>query len=251
MRPFFSYYGSKWIGATRYGPPRRGRVIEPFAGSACYSLRHDCENVRLFDVNPDVCAVWDYLIHCSERDIRALPDAFLSTEECLALPDGPRQLCWWNINYGEGGKRMRKSLREWYLHYVNTGERIGRLAHPKNRGDHFWGAKRKQLIIEQKPLIVKWSIEQCSYDSIPNEDAHWHIDPPYQGKAGNEYEHRGIDYAHLAQWCRERTGAVDVCEQDGADWLDFEPLYLLHAQANGSPSREVVWRKGLDVLPLG
>ena len=243
MQAFFSYYGSKWRGASRYGHPRRDLVIEPFAGSACYSVRWEAPNVRLYDVSEDVCIAWDWLINCSTDDVKNVPDAFSTTEEWLALPDGPRQVVDWNINYGQG--RVSKTLAKWYLHYVNTGERIGRLAsHGRHRsGCPFWRREVKDRIIQQKPLIENWSVENLSYENIPLEEAHWHVDPPYQGKPGRGYEHNQVDYAHLGEWCRNLPGAVDVCENEGADWLPFEILYKMNTQKSIKDSHEVVWRK--------
>lgn len=40
LHPFFPYYGSKWSLGPLYPAPRHDRIIEPFAGSACYSLHH-------------------------------------------------------------------------------------------------------------------------------------------------------------------------------------------------------------------
>ena len=252
MRPFFSYYGSKWVGARHYGPPRRDLVIEPFAGSACYATRYAPAQCLLYDLNADVVAAWDWLIRCSEADVRRLPDAFHSSEDWLALPDGPRQVVDWNINYAQG--RVSKKLANWYLRLINEGTRTGPLfdkTRNRNNPVRFWGPQVKSLIIGQQPFIAKWAVEHCSYADIPNQDAHWHIDPPYQGKPGRAYQHNAIDFAHLAEWCRERLGAVDVCENEGADWLDFQPLYSLKSQNAKRPSKEVVWRKDFLSLPLG
>ena len=247
MQPFFSYYGSKWMGARKFGPPRRDLVIEPFAGSACYSTWWEAPAVRLYDLSEDVCAAWDWIIHCSGDDVRALPDAFRSTDEWAALPDGPRQFVFWNIGWAQA--RIGKTLKSWYLHYVHTGEKIGGLRTcPSLR---FWGPRIKASIIRNKPKIRNWTIEQMDYRDIPDADAHWHIDPPYSGKPGRAYLHSEIDFAHLGQWCRSRSGAVDVCENAGADWLPFEPLYSLKTAAGSSVSREVVWRnEAVDLLGM-
>lgn len=238
MRPPFSYFGSKWFGAERYGAPRRGLVVEPFAGSAAYSVRWDAPLVRLYDKSENVCHAWDWLTNCSIEDIRRVPDAFRSTEEWLALPDGPRQVVGWNIGFSQ--MTMPKTLKSWYLHYTNTGERTSVLKTCPSK--LYWGPAVKARLIRQRPLIDKWTIECCSYHDIPNIDAHWHIDPPYQGKPGRCYEHSEIDYKHLAQWCREREGTVDVCENEGADWLPFTPLYSMKSANGLHLSKEMVWR---------
>jgi hypothetical protein len=40
LRPFFSYYGAKWGLGRHYSAPAHWTVVEPFAGSAGYSLFH-------------------------------------------------------------------------------------------------------------------------------------------------------------------------------------------------------------------
>ena len=238
MRPFFSYFGSKWNGAERYGGPRRGRVIEAFAGSAAYCVRWDVPLANLYDLSEDVCAAWDWLINCSADDVRRLPDAIRSDEEFLQLPDGPRQVVAWNVGYGQA--TMPGRLKTWYLHFTNTGERTSCLSSCPSR--LIWDQRVKARIVRQKPLIKDWTIDQLCYSKIPNIDAHWHVDPPYQGKPGRSYKHSEIDYDHLAQWCRERKGTIDVCENEGADWLPFVPLYQFKSCNGLNMSREVVWR---------
>ena len=95
--------------------------------------------------------------------------------------------------------------------------------------DLFCGAPRvKERLLLQKPLLKRWSIERSDYRNIPNEYAHWHVDPPYNCEAGKSYPYgsRGINYKYLAEWCSTRAGSVDVCETQGATWLPFKPLYV-------------------------
>ena len=248
MRPFFSYYGGKWRGSKHYGPPRRDPVIEPFAGSACYSLYWDCPNVKLYDLSTDICHAWDWLINCSEEDVMGIPDYIKSNEEWLALPDGPRQVVHWNVAFGQA--TMGKSLKKWYLHYANTGEMMSTLAAAPSM--MIWNERAKRRIIEQKPKIANWTIDNMDYRDIPLVEAHWHVDPPYQGKPGRAYTHDSIDYAHLSEWCRNLPGAADVCENEGADWLPFETLYETHTSGSSGGvskrTKEVLWRKGSDDL---
>jgi hypothetical protein len=53
VRPFFGYYGGKWRDSVKHYPkPQFETIIEPFAGSAGYSLRYASHNVRLYEIDP-------------------------------------------------------------------------------------------------------------------------------------------------------------------------------------------------------
>ena len=262
MQPLFPYYGSKHRGAKHYGPPRRDEVVEPFAGSAAYSLYWNVRRVALYDLSEPVCAAWHWLINCSEADVLALPDVFRSDEEWLELPLGPRQIVYWWCRYArcDVGTSLPKSYLDFTRDRRVTGRFESFVRYNRTKGQTypidrladrvFWGPRRKRRIIEQKPMISEWTVEQADYRSIPLVEAHWHVDPPYQGKPGRGYIHNKIDFDALADWCRSLPGAVDVCENLGAEWLPFEPLYDSRNAGNRNSSREVVWRKDPATCPL-
>jgi hypothetical protein len=59
---------------------------------------------------------------------------------------------------------------------------------------------------------------------------------------GKYYVHRDIDYSHLGDWCKDLASLnhqVIVCENLGADWLDFKPLVEMHGQKKRSI--EAIW----------
>lgn len=234
MRPFFSYYGAKYTMAKHYGPPRGDTVIEPFAGSACYSTYWNVERAILCDLSPDICAVWRFLIEADASEIEALPDAFETAEQMLSLPDGPRQLCGFWVSKGRA--EPSKALSPWYFQYRNENN------------CRVWGRAVKHRIIAQMPMIRKWRVYNRSYSEAPDiPDAHWHIDPPYNNSAGSRYPFSSVDYRHLSFWARTRRGHVDVCENEGADWLAFEPLHsvvTLRGRRSGAVSKEAVWSRG-------
>lgn len=230
MRPFFSYYGSKWTGAKHYGPPRHELVIEPFAGSACYSTRWDAPNVRLYDLSTDVCDLWDFLINCSCADIESIQDSFDTDDEFLSLPRPARLLCGFWVSKGRA--QASRNLSPWYFTYRDCND------------CKVWGPAVKARIIAQKPRIAGWSIDCMSWDKIPLNEAHWHVDPPYNNLPGSRYPHSNLDYNALADWCQGLPGHVDVCENEGADWLPFKPLYQVvscRGRRSGAVSKEVVW----------
>lgn len=232
MRPFFSYYGAKYTAAKHLGKPRREIVVEPFAGSACYSTRWNARNVKLYDVSSDICSLWEFLISCSENDIAAIPDKFESMEEVDALPQGARLLVQFWISKGRA--EPSGTLSPWYFQWRNTVD------------CRVWGPAVKRRVISQKPLISEWTIDQLSWDRVPLVEAHWHIDPPYNNAPGSRYPHSDVDYEALATWCRHLPGAVDVCENVGAGWLPFKPLcdvVTSRGRRSGATSKEAVWRR--------
>lgn len=232
-RPFFSYYGAKWNGARHYGPPRSSLVIEPFAGSACYSTRWDHPNVRLYDVSSDICALWTFLLGCTVSDIEKIPETFEDFSEVMALPIGAQLLVRFWVSKGRA--EPSGTLSPWYFQWRDS------------RDCRVWGPAVKRRIISQRPLLDKWRIERRSYDQIPREEAHWHVDPPYNNGPGSRYPHSAIDYGLLAKWCESLPGQVDVCENVGASWLPFRPLYEVvssRGRRTGHTSQEAVWRKG-------
>jgi hypothetical protein len=231
MRPFFSYYGAKWTVAKHLGAPRRDVVVEPFAGSACYSTRWAVPVAKLYDVSEDVVALWDWLIHGSVADVLAIPDAFEDIGDVLALPRGPSLLVRWWV--AKGRAEPSGVLSPWYFQHRNAHD------------CKVWGPMVKRRVIEQKPRIARWTVDLLSYEQIPGIDAHWHVDPPYQGAPGRRYPHASIDFAHLAAWCRTRRGTVDVCENDGATWLPFTKLCSVtssRGRRDGHRSEEAVCR---------
>ena len=90
----FSYYGSKSKIVDYYPPPKHKRIIEPFAGSARYSLKYWENDVLLVDKYEVVIKIWKWLQQCSKQDILNLPkfetgidlrQCNLSEEELLFL----------------------------------------------------------------------------------------------------------------------------------------------------------------------
>jgi hypothetical protein len=69
----FSYYGSKSKIVDYYPPPKHKRIIEPFAGSARYSLKYWQNDVLLVDKYPVIIGIWKWLQECSKNDILKLP----------------------------------------------------------------------------------------------------------------------------------------------------------------------------------
>ena len=72
----FYYFGRKKQTAKNYPQPKLDIIVEPFAGSAAYSLHNDNwkKEVILVDNNPTVIGLWTYLLAATTKDIENLPD---------------------------------------------------------------------------------------------------------------------------------------------------------------------------------
>jgi hypothetical protein len=229
VRPFFGYYGGKWRDALKHYPaPDHDTIVEPFAGSAGYSLRYADRKIILCEIDPIVAAVWQYLIRVKGSEILEIPD--LRQDECvddLAICEEARWLVGLWLNRATASPR--KSPSKWMRDGIRPGS--------------FWGTRVRETIAAQVDLIRHWKVFQCSYADCPEKGrATWFIDPPYE-RAGQHYRFGSgqIDYTALGIWCRSRAGQVIVCENAGARWLPFKALADVKTTRADRRSREVYW----------
>ncbi len=212
----FSYYGSKSKIIDLYPAPRFDRIIEPFAGSARYSLKYFDRDVLLVDKYPVIVEIWQWLQHASPADILGLPD--VNHKESIVdfdIPDEAKNLIGFCINRGSSS--------------------------PANIAQNFnnWNDDRR-TIADNLFKIRHWEIRQSSYENLINESATWFIDPPYQW-GGHHYKFGNdkIDFSYLAEWCKSRNGQAIVCENTKADWLPF--LKIKQTTGAYSTTTEAMW----------
>lgn len=230
LRPFLSYYGSKWRAAPLYPAPRYSTIIEPFAGAAGYSIRHYKCNVILVDKSPVICAVWRYLISVDPQRILNLPDVGMEgvddpRHSKLTQPEKWLIGFWLNSATASPRKTPSKWMRK------------------KPGATYFWGPKRRHILADQVRLIRHWRVIEGDYWDAPDIEATWFIDPPY-AIAGKHYPEKVSDFAALGDWCRTRRGQVMVCENTGADWLPFRHLADVkstHRPGKSDKSAEAIW----------
>lgn len=206
MKPFFPFFGSKHRIAKYYGAPRYGGGIEPFAGSATYCVYWEPKHVLLIDRDPFIVEAWRWLVKATPEEVMALPVHFASTDD-LDLPPGAKYVIGFWLN--KGGVHPNKKPGKWFEKYNADGQ------------CRVWGESAKIRIASQVDKIRHWKVEQGDYTTAPAWEAHWFVDPPYT-VAGHRYRGAQPNYADLAEWCRSRQGFVQVCENEGADWLPFE-----------------------------
>lgn len=214
MKPFFKYFGSKARASGHLPPPLLDHIIEPFAGSASYSVRYNAPRVTLIEKSPIIAGVWRYLIRVSESEILALPDVYQG-DLVASLPvcEEARNLI--GLSIGPGNRAPQNRVSPWF----------GRMpAHRKKRGadDSVWGPGLRARITRQLPEIRHWEIVEGEYMRAQDVRAIWIVDPPYQHVRAQYSVRNTIDYAHLSSWVRSRQGVALVHEQAGANWLPFE-----------------------------
>lgn len=95
LKPFFTYYGGKYRAAPYYPKPRYRRIVEPFAGSAGFSLRYPSYDVCLYDLSEQVCGVWSYLLRVSAEEISKLPLNFDSVDNLQICQEAKWLLGFW------------------------------------------------------------------------------------------------------------------------------------------------------------
>lgn len=230
--PAWRYFGGKWRARKMYPAPRYSTIVEPFAGAANYAWWHAYgRDVIIADRNEDVRNAWD-LITSSDGPsiIKGAPDLVRGVR-ADAQSDDKRLvslMCFW---CSDGGAKYTKHPTPWALL-------------PKKYGWNF-GA-RERLVRSASNVISKPWVIFDDWKKLPDVEATWFIDPPYQ-VAGKAYKHgsRGIDYGEMADWCKSRRGQVIVCENMGADWLPFVSIgHVRSMTLKGSGARtshEAVW----------
>lgn len=218
LKPMFPYYGSKATLAPRYPAPRFDTVVEPFAGSACYSLLHYDRRVILLDSDPVVAGLWEFLIRVSPDEVKRIP----------IIPRGgsvdilPVQEWRWLVGFwaSPGSSGPRRTIgKRWRV----------------------WDERARLRVARQVPLIRHWVVRCADYHDAPDVAATWFIDPPYQ-RAGVYYVKSGLDYSDVGRYCVQRRGQVIVCENVGARWLPFQPFAV--SRSKMGTSKEAIWTSG-------
>jgi len=211
LPPFFTYFGGKWRAAPKYPRPIHGTIIEPFAGSAGYSLRYADRKIILIEKSEAIAGIWRYLIGATEREILALPLLERGQSiDAIALPQEARGLL--GMWVGRGLASPRKSLSIWP-------------ARPEDGSKEMcsWSAVVRARIARGLHRIRHWIVRCADYREAPDVEATWFIDPPYETQGVNyACGSADLDFTELAGWCRSRRGQVMVCEATGAAWLPFQ-----------------------------
>lgn len=217
--PMFSYYGSKSRVIDLYPPPKYCKIIEPFAGSARYSLKYFDREIILIDKYKAVIDVWNYLKRASVNDILALP----KLKRGMLISE-------LNISYEE---RLFLGFLAGAGSHVPRNK-VSSFSDEQGRGDYV--IKR---IIKHLYKVKEWTIIHGDYFDVDNIECTYFIDPPYQF-GGKSYVCNKIDYVSLKEWIISRRGQVIACENTKANWMDFEPITKMRG-ANRLYTTEAMW----------
>lgn len=217
----FSYYGSKSKIINYYPAPKKNTIIEPFCGSARYSLKYWEKDIILCDKYQRLIDIWLYLQTASAKDINSLP----------VLSKGQ------NLN---DFKFMCPEEKDLMGFMIQAGVNSPRLTCTEAGVRNQKTAKKN--ILNNLHKIKHWSIKCCDYTDIENINATWFVDPPYQN-GGKYYIHKSINYNDLKDWCLTRRGDVIVCENTKADWIELKPLKKIQGMAQTNTTEAIYYRE--------
>ncbi|ERT09359.1 D12 class N6 adenine-specific DNA methyltransferase family protein [Lyngbya aestuarii BL J] len=213
----FYYYGRKKQIAKHYPCPNFETIIEPFAGSAAYSLYGDHwkRNVILIERDERVSDIWQWLINeATPSEIKNLPDLEIGekSSEFLHIIHAATKMAF----HYKTIKVTPVLARNWEISKRYMSENLFKIKH--------------------------WRIISGDYTLASDIEATWFIDPPYKEDTGKGYRYSSklIDYKKLATWARVRKGEIIFCEGHQGDYLPFKPLLELKGVA-GKTSKEVIY----------
>jgi len=216
----FSYYGAKTKIINHYPSPTKDTIIEPFAGSARYSLKFFDRNIILYEKDEKVFKIWKYLQEATEKDILSLPDAPPKTDlrKIKSLSKEEAWLIGFQGNRGAARPNNIMSVRSTW-------------------------SKDKVRIAKEVYKIKHWNIIQKDAMNMPiDNNISYFIDPPYTVQS-HGYTHKHVDFNKLKNIIN-KLDEVIVCGNESDKWLDFQPL--INMRGTGKKHVECVYIKGFN-----
>lgn len=222
----WSYYGSKNKIAKRYPTPKYDLIIEPFAGAAWYSILYRHKEILLNEKYDTIYNIWKWLIEEANFDLIFNNKDFYAQQDIrnINLQKPHKDLIGFCIN--RGSVAPRNIVQKWSCQVKNKSNWASTTCYQ---------LKRIATLLKD---IKHWQIQFGDYKKLPDIEATWFIDPPYQF-GGEHYKINDIDYGHLAEWCKQRKGQVIVCENTKAKWLPFVELTKVTGQRK--KTTEAIW----------
>ncbi len=213
--PLFKWFGSKWSASRYYPEPSHDLIVEPFAGSAGYSLRHHRCSVVLTESNENLRELWRWLItDATEQQIRDIPTQIKEGTDIREI----------GLNRGQ-----ELLLKNWQR--TNNVGNCWTISPWGNKPGQ-WTDNTRARVASEHHLIEHWKVCDDGFKVIDDhrkqEDVTFFVDPPYQHNY--QYGSNAVDYHALASALLDTSGQLIVCEavcqKTGKvpDWLPFEPF---------------------------
>ena len=162
--PLFKWFGSKWLSSRLLPPPEYDQIVEPFAGSAGYSLRYHAHEVTIAERDPHLFELWVWLIKkATERAIREIP-----------------------IGVKEGTDIRKLGLSKGQALLLKTWQRTNNVGDcwtisPWGNKPGQWTANTRSRVASEFHCIRHWTVRDDAFSILaPRVEATWLIDPPYQ-----------------------------------------------------------------------
>ncbi len=195
LHPLFKWFGSKWQSAKRYPPPEHEYLIEPFAGGAGYALNHSERSVILWEEDPNLVELWEWIIEsATEDEIRQIPIGVSSGTDIREL----------GLNHGQ-----ELLLKHWQR-TNNVGDcwTISPWGHLPGQ----WTENTRARVAEEIGGVKHWEVrEPILYVDVP---ATWFVDPPYLYNYRYRRDLKPFDYSALDSFIQtiDRRSLVICCE---------------------------------------
>lgn len=217
----FSYYGSKKKIIKYYPQPEHDLIIEPFAGAAWYSLEYKDRDIILNEKNPTVYGIWNWLINEASKEELLEYKNFYLGDDISDLPISQPHKDFLGFCLNRGSSVPKSTVTKWSC---------------QSKIDPLWAStvafqvERASSLIDD---IRHWKVLYGDYSEIEIQEATWFVDPPYQ-HGGHHYPTSNINYDELNSWIKELKGQKIVCENNKADWANFQPLISYYGQNKSS-----------------
>lgn len=217
--PMFKWFGSKWQSAKRYPQPIYGKIIEPFAGGAGYSLNYSDRQIVLDEADPNLRLLWKWLINSAAGKpslIRDIP---------LDMPVG------FDIRRLELEHGQALLLKHWQR-TNNVGDCW--TISPWGNMPGQWTANTRARLADEVGAIAHWEIGDPYTNAHIDEPATWFIDPPYQFNYRYRKDLPDVKYDRFDSLVQtiSKDSLIIVCEAVGKK--GEIPDYLPFSQSHNS-----------------
>ncbi len=191
--PLFKWFGSKWLSSRLLPEPQHNLIVEPYAGSAGYSLRHFTNRVIVWDDDCNLQTLWRFLVKASHFEILDIP---------IDIPEGTDIR---SLGLSTGQAMLLK-------HWQRTNN-VGNTwtTSPWGHLPGQWTRNTRARIAAEVSAISHWEVKPIPWTLI---DCTYFIDPPYEYNYRYAFKREGFSHSELAKrvMAIEYPAQIIVCE---------------------------------------